>query len=233
MRRAITSLIILGILLAAAPAVLAGNTITLTNAQNLDQEKDPNITVWECRVKPYMDQQENTADFWMCTLCIKDEKLNHGIYWKPSPECVSQDLKDKYQKMVEQRKDFLEESQQRSTDLGVDMEYVRTHHFLIAWNIKEIQCTKKTRLKYGMKPKPLILTKHQAIHIYAMRAEDCWDYHCRDFSMDRMAEKDITEVYWLQTGKQKAIVARKHHYYKGQQVNRIVTASNPAIWEHL
>ncbi|MFC1587387.1 hypothetical protein ACFL54_03670, partial [Planctomycetota bacterium] len=227
------AILIIIVMLLAVPVSQAGDSGPFTRMKKGGKEKDPNITSWRFCVKPLMNQQKNTADFWMCTMCIKDKKLNYGIYWKPSKECIVQELKDNYNKLVAVREEFMDESLKRNEKLCVPMEYVRTHHFLIGWNIKEIPCSRQTKVKYGLNPKPPKLTMHEAIHIYAMRAEDCWDHHCRDFKMERMSEKDITEVYWLKTKKQKETVVKNHHHYKGSQINRIVVNKNPAIWELL
>ncbi|MFC1587386.1 hypothetical protein ACFL54_03665 [Planctomycetota bacterium] len=206
----------------------------LQKTPRLKQEKDPNIMVWKCRAKPYMDQQNNTADYWMCTVDIKDKKLNYGLYWKPSKECTSQKVKDKYAELVEEREEFLEWAELHNEQLKVEMEYIKTQHFLIGWNIKILPCVRRTRVQYGLPQNPAQLNTLEALHIYAMRAEDCWDHHCRDFKMDRMSERDRVTVYWLKNDKQKETVLKNSPGYKGDvRVNRLVAATNPVIWERL
>ncbi|MFC1588538.1 hypothetical protein ACFL54_09515, partial [Planctomycetota bacterium] len=70
------------------------------------------------------------------------------------------------------------------------------------------------------------------LHIYALRAEQCWEYHCRDFdNMPLDSEKDITTVFW--TKNRADCLTVKRNSGPAGYVARVQTDRNPVIWKYL
>lgn len=230
------TLIALILLISSAAAVRAED--------NADAPKKPQRTLdcrtckgtgkteWKRNALPKMDQQENTEQFWICELCAKEESLNYGIYWEPCKKCEDPGAKQEYDDLVAQRKAFVNWSAEYDKKLGIPLPYITTKHFTIGWQIDKLPCSRETKFQYGLPTKPTYLTQHEAMHIYAMRAEDAYDAHQRAFNLGEDDETDKVEVFWFTNKEDKEVLIGNHRLYKGTRgVNWIQTTSAPAIWE--
>ncbi|MFC1588195.1 hypothetical protein ACFL54_07790, partial [Planctomycetota bacterium] len=133
---------------------------------------------------------------------------------QPCPNCNKAKQREKYDTMVAERQEFMAWIKTRHEKLQVELSYLKTKHFIIAWNIQRLPCDRKTKVKYGLPPNPPSLSLHEALHIYAMRAEDYFDVHQEVFNLGEDDELDKVQVFWARNRRERETIQTNHEYYE-------------------